>query len=371
MNLSSTACPSPHEYASPHKKPDSLMKHVVTNDSSNEREDAECIAIVDGCSLMEDCKTPEQEGGGRGIVFDRFSARPMNEPPLLKPRRSSLHQEYRSWNAPMEEPSSSFCSSRNAPLFPDSPSLAQRRHVVTDAPWFTHQAFEEAAPAPCPPPSRSASSLPRRVLLSFQDCHIVRLPPRLSRSDGYLHDISWRLQMAAGGASSSSLPTTSASTPCRKKSRTETDWAETDDMPLLTPVEGYTIPNAPYATFFSQEDEEGPEHPGGRHHNDVLYWDSATDSAGSSRVATPLPLLDIDDDSEASSDEGCRSSMTTFQDCRTSSASGTAGTITSTTARLLPVKPPKLKMRTNHPVLLQSPSFASLQLTQFPDGNTA
>lgn len=369
MNLSSTSSPCPYEYASPEKNTEPLMKCVVTHDSTNEPEDAECIAIVDGCSLMEDCKTPEQEGDGRGIVYDRFSARPMNEPPLLKPRRSSLHQEYRSWNAPVEEPSSSLSSARNAPLFPDSPSLAQRRHVVTNAPWFT-QALERAAPAPCPEASSSTTSLPRRVLLSFQDCHIVRLPPRLSRSDGFLHDISWRLQMAASGGSSSSLPTTSTSTPLRKKSRTQTDLSDTDDMPLLTPVEGYTIPNAPYATFFSQEEEDGPEHPERRRNKGVLYWDSSSDSAGSSRVATPLPLLDIDDDSEASSDEG-RASMTTYEDRTTSSASGTAATNATTTARLLPVKPPKLKMRTNHPVLLQSPSFTSLQVLQSPDENSA
>lgn len=365
MNLSSTSSPSPDAYASPDKKPHTIMKRIVTHDSSNEPEDAECISIVDGCLLMEDCKTPEQEGKAS---YNRFSARPINEPPLLKPRRSSLHQEYRSWNAPIEETSSSFCSSRNAPMFPDSPSLAQRSHVVTNAPWFTHQATEVAASTPCP---TASASLPRRVLLSFQDCHIVRLPPRLSRSDGYLHDISWRLQMAASG-SSSSLPNTSTSTPCRKKSRTQSDSPEPDDMPLLTPVEGYTIPNAPYATFFSQDQEEGPfhEHHEGRRHKDVLYWDSSTDSAGSSRVTTPLPLLDIDDDSEASSNEGRSSANSSEDRMDLTSTSGTVPSTTLTTARLLPVKPPKLKMRTNHPVLLQSPSFTSLQLLSPPDGNT-
>jgi hypothetical protein len=369
MNLPFTSSPSPHEYTSPDKKPPAIMQRIVTRDSSNKAEDAECIAIVDGCALMEDCKTPEQEGGGREVLYDRFSTRPMNEPPLLKPRRSSLHQEYRSWNAPLEEPSSSaFCSARNAPMFPDSPSLSQRSHVVTSAPWFTHTASEGAAQSPCHVPSRSTTSLSRRVLLSFQDCHIVRLPPRLSRSDGYLHDITWRLQMAAS-SSSSSLPATSSSTHCRKKSRIQSDSQEPDDMPLLTPVEGYTIPNAPYATFFSHcEGVEYHEDREGHRRKDVLYWDSSTDSAGSSRVATPLPLLDMEDDSEASSNEG-RSSLASNDHMIMSSTSGTLANTTST-ARLLPVKAPKLKMRTNHPVLLQCPSFASLQALHSP-GNTA
>ena len=270
---------------------------------------------------------------------------------------------------------------------------------------------------------KRSTSLPRRVLLSFKDCHFVRLPPRVSRSDGYLHDITWRVQQMDTGASSTEGNTfeTSATmftSPDRKRNKVNPSTIY-NEMPMLTPVEGYTIASAPTATMFTNDDASAtPQTENHRKESDdrltfyrdkynysnvdeVVYTKSLNKTSSQqddlSREATPLPLLDFDDDdsasmsswNEGSSNEGrCdrysespnSDTTTTNNESVITSAAvpsttspetvGDISTTTTTTAtstsllqRTIPVKPPKLKMRTNNALLAQHSNFASFVLS--------
>jgi hypothetical protein len=415
-----------------------------------EQDDEECVAIEDGCSssYLDECKTPEQQQEGPPKFTSQAQTQSVDDPPLFKPRSSLLHHHYRSWNTPIDQESEmeppTLLSVQDAPLFPDSPTLSNTLRIPISATpsMFANSSFSSSSvqrsqrgqvsttcisnDAAEQHLSTKSTSLPRSVLLSFQDCHFVRLPPRLSKSDaGCLRDITWRIHMAASSASGASGATPNhvstppaTSSPNPKKIRTN-HYMNNDDMPLLTPVEGYTIPKAPYASFFSQDttttttttshhhrhggdpsDMQNEDRKGGvtisrkdSHcsNTDIgvqtSYWNSlptntegSSGTGNSSRVATPLPLLDLDDDDDSESvsssnagDGQDKSSRATEVAASLNLSSTTTTTTTTpsghpTTNRMFPIKQPKLKMRTNHPLLLQSSGFASLLHSQ---GNTS
>ena len=420
------------------------------NDTVVEQDDEECVNIERrSCStqFMEACRTPEQqyaidEQATRATwSFASSSSRSMRNPPLLRPKHPSLTHSHQPWNVPTDQEYdelSARLNVQNAPLFPHSPALpspSQRHTHVSNSRFWDRSVittsntsnsssfgpgclFEESASGSTSHNQylhKRSVSLPRRVMLSFKDCHFVRLPPRVARSDGYLHDITWRVQQMDTGTSSFDEETFETTTkmftsPDRKRNKVNPNTTH-HEMPMLTPVEGYTIASVPTATMFSTDDASATpltENHRKRSDNrftfyrdkysynnvdDVVYTtslDKATSQMDdSSREATPLPLLDFDDDSESMSSWNEGSSLEghceRYSDSPNSDTASTnkvpsipiTATVTSATSpaaidcttcamtetktsllhRTIPMKPPKLKMRTNHPLLVQHSNF--------------
>lgn len=408
------------------------------NDTALEQDDEECVNIERRSSSL--LKTPEQP---HAIVAQSNSAWSLatssgsiQNPPLLRPKHPSLTHSHQPWNVPTDqeyEELSSRLSVDDAPLFPQSPALSspsrRRTHVSNNTFWnrstitasnasssstFGHDASVNTPTRQDQHLHKRSTSLQRRVLLSFKDCHFVRLPPRVSRSDGYLHDITWRVQQMDTGASSIE-DNTFVTSPDRKRNKVNPSTIY-NEMPMLTPIEGYTIASARTATIFTNDDASAtPQTENHRKRSDdrltfyrdkfnysnvdeVVYAKSLNKTSSQqndlSREATPLPLLDFDDDSasmsswnDGSSYEGrCnRYSESPNSDTTTTNnesaitiaavpsttspeAIGDISTTTTATSasllqRTIPMKPPKLKMRTNHPLLTQHSNFASFVLS--------
>jgi hypothetical protein len=400
-------------------------------DTGAEQDDEECVDIErrsGSLLIIEACKTPEQQ---HAINEQRTStltaaSRSIKTPPLLRPKHPSLAHSHQPWNVPTDQEYDELTSRLNvqdAPRLPQSPEsespLQRRPHFPSHNFWkrnaipATNSSISPLLEAGCrhdesvnsltsqkQHPSKRSASLPRRMTLTFKECHFVRLPPRVSKSDGYLHDITWRVHHldTCDSLSNSEISSGIFKSPDRKRNKINFCTANSG-VPLLTPVEGYTVATLPIATLFSHDDSTPQTENQSKRSSDRLtfYRDKyycrnvdevVSESAlknlsskqeESSREATPLPLLDLDDDSasmsswnegstRSSNDGRCdrcsdspNSDAETIFDPSTAPPSviGWAKTSASTniSQRTIPLKPPKLKMRTNHPLLVQHSNF--------------
>lgn len=195
------------------------------------------------CNVGVDCKTPEAT---HTSVASRCLTVPIAQLPQ-GPRVVGSRHHHRRQDA-ISVPSAQLMQRiGDAPMLPDS--------SLSDA---THNA--------------SRFFPPRYTFASFRDRFSTRLLPRASADDSFLP--------IDNGA-------------CHMRAKDEYD----DDMPLLTPGEGYTVSAATNCFFSRCEDEMSQE-------TSYCFYDHFYGNQ-------PLPMLDIDDDDYASSDDDEESSPRT------------------------------------------------------------